>query len=369
MSVVAEPSIYCGKVDKNKPPFYSTVAGASKVCYSAPHNAPVGIERNGAWNYNTCPHCRSAFKKDVKRKKDEEKALSRDQALRSREILETGQQLLQELRVYRSAPAPAAVTVAPAPAAAPAPASARAAPAPPLAAPAHDVPVQQLETPAAEQDDEVDHHSHASSELLPLQDQRALQHQQHQPQQPQQPQQQQQQPQQQHASGLASSQVQVLTGSNQSQQQQQQQQRRFEALCASLNKTQRHQRLSVQHDNISVVALNAAPAVTTRSGKVATFESLLDEMEAQKVYTGMTITLKTIGFWKLVFSEFIAKGSFGSAWRGLYAHSAAVEFDPVIIKRVLRSRSSPGELAKEYAMADYVSNSFVPNGRRARYSM
>jgi hypothetical protein len=90
-------------------------------------------------------------------------------------------------------------------------------------------------------------------------------------------------------------------------------------------------------------------------------------METQKVYTGMTITLKTIGFWKLVFSEFIAKGSFGSAWRGLYAHSAAVEYDPVIIKRVLRSRSSPGELAKEYAMADYVSNSFVPNGRHARF--
>jgi hypothetical protein len=310
----------------------------------------------------------------TRKRKKEAKALIRDEAIRSRTILETGQQLLQELRVYRSAPAPAAVTVAPAPAAAPAPASARAAPAPPLAAPAHDVPagavapvlspasaivpsvhasvaqhepvdpapgrapVQQLETPAAEQDDEVDHHSHASSELLPLQDQRALQHQQHQPQQPQQP-------------------------------QQQQQQRRFEALCASLNKTQRHQRLSVQHDNISVVALNAAPAVTTRSGqqKVATFESLLNEMEEQKLYTGMTITLKTIGFWKLVFSEFIAKGSFGSAWRGLYAHSAAVEYDPVIIKRVLRSRSSPGELAKEYAMADYVSNSFVPNGRHARF--
>ena len=108
----------------------------NRKCYSAPGSSAM----NGAWLKTTCPNCRSALQRRTRKHKKEAKALIRDEAIRSRTILETGQQLLQELRVYRSAPAPAAVTVAPAPAAAPAPASARAAPAPPLAAPAHDVP-------------------------------------------------------------------------------------------------------------------------------------------------------------------------------------------------------------------------------------
>ena len=251
----------------------------------------------------------------------------------------------------------------------------------PAAAPAHDVPagavapvlspepvdpapgsapVQHQEPPAGEHDDEVDHHSHASSES-PLQDQCAQQHQQHQPQQPQQPQQQQQQPQQQHASASGL----VLTYQPQ-QQQQQQQQQRFEALCASLNKTQRHQRQSVEYGTIEVVAKNAPVAVVTRGGlqKAApTFGSLLDALEGLKENTGgMTVTLKSTGNWKMQFIEFIAKGSFGSAWRGNYALSAVFFYEPVVIKRVLKSRRSPGELAKEFAMAEYVTSSFAPNG-------
>jgi hypothetical protein len=91
------------------------------------------------------------------------------------------------------------------------------------------------------------------------------------------------------------------------------------------------------------------------------FDELLSDMQAKKERSVETVTLLSSLNWEMHFSDFIGSGSFGSAWRGsLSFYRDGKLLDPpqaVVIKRQLSNRKAPpGELAKEFTMAAFITS-------------
>ena len=148
---------------------------------------------------------------------------------------------------------------------------------------------------------------------------------------------------------------------------QQKQTNEFTMLCAILTTVQHHQRSSMpSQSRISIqykLIRDILADTQTNKPRPAElrFDELLSDMQAKKERSVETVTLLSSLNWEMHFSDFIGSGSFGSAWRGsLSFYRDGKLLDPpqaVVIKRQLSNRKAPpGELAKEFTMAAFITS-------------
>lgn len=137
-----------------------------------------------------------------------------------------------------------------------------------------------------------------------------------------------------------------------------------------MNQVQRFQRLSARIGQRSSFAVSVTPkfagSVTPKTSKLSLLLELMQRPDSGDVDS---VTLELEGEWRLLFSNFVGKGSFGIAWGGtlsIYRDGGFARPVDVVIKRQStptggRRGAYNGEWAKEYTIAAYIADTTAPS--------